>query len=286
MPFTTSRSARIWYEAYGRGPSIVLIHGGLLEPMDANRFWVATGIVDSLVRSGFRVIIYDRRFSGGKTVAPMGVHSWDIEAADISAVTTATNDRRVHIIAGSNGVSAAIRFATVYPNRVCSLTLCWPTPPDNEPLHDGFQEAHSLVATHGTSAYIDAVRGPSGDVNQWLPFQHVLVQKDAVTERFRCTAPNDAANIFTRCDELLLTSDVLRGVSSEDLEALGQAGIPAVVFPADPEDRFHTREIACELASRIACAKLVSGTLVSLSPLFPQFLDVFTARVVEHLRSS
>lgn len=44
MPFAQSGNARIWYDTAGDGEPVVLVHGGLLEAMDAHRFWIAPGI--------------------------------------------------------------------------------------------------------------------------------------------------------------------------------------------------------------------------------------------------
>lgn len=263
----------------------MLVHGGLLEPMDAGRFWVEPGIADTLTRDGFRTTIYDRRFSGGKTTAPIDEHSWDIEADDLLVVLATTDAQHTHIIAGSNGVSVAIRFAATYPARVRSLTLCWPTPPDNELLHAMFQQAISMIEEHGPSAYVDAVRQTPQGRNHRLLFRHLLERDSPVVENFKQMPVERAATLLARSEDLLLTGNILRGVSGNDLETVGQARIPTIVLPADPEDRFHTLAIAEKLASELRGANLVPGTPVSPSPLFADHLDEFISPVAEHLRN-
>ena len=39
---------------------VLLIHGGLAESMDAERFWVRPGIVNALAQAGFVVAAPDR----------------------------------------------------------------------------------------------------------------------------------------------------------------------------------------------------------------------------------
>ncbi len=41
-------------------PPVVLIHGGLGEAMDANRFWIRPGVLEGLRAAGFDVTAPDR----------------------------------------------------------------------------------------------------------------------------------------------------------------------------------------------------------------------------------
>ena len=46
-------------------PPIVLIHGGLGEGMDADRFWFRPGVVGGLRAAGFFVVAPDRETTPG-----------------------------------------------------------------------------------------------------------------------------------------------------------------------------------------------------------------------------
>jgi pimeloyl-ACP methyl ester carboxylesterase len=91
----------------------LLVHGGLAEAMDARRFWVDPGVVDGLRAAGFTVIAPDR------DTTPT---SWVAAADDAAAAIT---DPSV-VIAGSNGVSVALRLALDAPRLVERLVLAWP----------------------------------------------------------------------------------------------------------------------------------------------------------------
>jgi pimeloyl-ACP methyl ester carboxylesterase len=94
--------------------SLFLIHGGLWEDMDAERFWRKPGIVAGLERDGFVVVAPDRV----RTAT-----SWHSETEHVAA---ALPDDPVVVIAGSNGCSVAVRLALARPDRVDRLVLAWP----------------------------------------------------------------------------------------------------------------------------------------------------------------
>ena len=96
------------------GPPVVLVHGGLPhEGMNAQQFWLDTGVVAALVVAGADVAAPDRMPDPA---------DWRDEAAHLAAFleTGAT------VIAGSNGCSAALRLALDHPELVGRLALCWP----------------------------------------------------------------------------------------------------------------------------------------------------------------
>jgi len=134
MPFAPNAEAAIWYDDDGASDAgearetVLLVHGGLFDPMDGARFWRAPGVVSDLVAAGYRVLTPDRRFHG-RTTTPFAAHSWAREASDLLAVVRQGGLARVHVVAGSNGCSAALRLALLAPETVASLALCWPAAP-------------------------------------------------------------------------------------------------------------------------------------------------------------
>lgn len=94
--------------------TLLLVHGGLWEDVDAERFWLAPGITGALESRGFEVIAPDRLRRAS---------NWQ---QDADHLVPALTDHRVTIIAGSNGCSAAVRLALTLPERVAGLVLAWP----------------------------------------------------------------------------------------------------------------------------------------------------------------
>jgi len=97
-----------------RNLAVLLVHGGLWDDMDADRFWALPGITGGLRRQGFTVL------------APNRLHrppNWDAEAVHLAAFLP---EQPVAAVAGSNGCSAAVHLALTFPNRIARLLLAWP----------------------------------------------------------------------------------------------------------------------------------------------------------------
>jgi pimeloyl-ACP methyl ester carboxylesterase len=80
--------------------TLLLVHGGLWDDMRADGFWGRTGVLAGLVERGQHVLAPDR---------PYRAPSWSVEAQALAdEVPQAAS---VSLLAGSNGCSAAVRFA-------------------------------------------------------------------------------------------------------------------------------------------------------------------------------
>lgn len=122
--------------------TLLLVAGGLWDDMTADGFWVRTGVVAGLVERGQRVLAPDR---------PYRAPSWSVEAQALSdEVPEAAS---VSVLAGSNGCSAAVRFALAEPGRVDALILAWP-PVAGDPEVDQWQR-QTFVDGGATDAVID-----------------------------------------------------------------------------------------------------------------------------------
>jgi pimeloyl-ACP methyl ester carboxylesterase len=95
--------------------TVLLIHGGLWEDgMDADRFWAAPGISAGLERAGLTVLAPNRL---------RRPPDWD---AEVEHLAPALPGHPVHVVAGSNGCSVAVRLASAFPDRIGRLLLAWP----------------------------------------------------------------------------------------------------------------------------------------------------------------
>ena len=93
--------------------TVLLIHGGLGEDIGADRFWVQPGVVAGLDALGFDVLAPDR------TTTPV---SWPGSATDLAPLLAGPST----VVAGSNGVSVALRLALDHAEQVERLVLLWP----------------------------------------------------------------------------------------------------------------------------------------------------------------
>lgn len=106
----------------------MLVHGGLWEDMDAERFWVRPGIVAALEERGIDVVAPDRVVRPG---------SWAEEVEHLRPLLPAGP---VTLVGGSNGCSVVARIAVEEPDRVARLVLAWPAT-----AHDAEVDAWTLA---------------------------------------------------------------------------------------------------------------------------------------------
>ncbi|MGH3756521.1 hypothetical protein [Actinophytocola sp.] len=104
--------------------TVLLVHGGLWDGVDAEFFWHRPGVTSALGDRGFAVLAPDRlaRAAG-----------WDSEAEHLARQL----DEPATVVAGSNGCSAAARLAVGRPDLVERLVLAWPTTA-NDPEVDAY----------------------------------------------------------------------------------------------------------------------------------------------------
>jgi pimeloyl-ACP methyl ester carboxylesterase len=106
--FVQSDGARIWYAAWGCGPAVVLLHGGLGNAGN----WGYQ--VPALVRAGHRVVAIDTRGHGRSTWdgRPFGYAQL---ASDVVAVLRAAGVERAHVVGWSDGAVVALMLAAAEP---------------------------------------------------------------------------------------------------------------------------------------------------------------------------
>jgi pimeloyl-ACP methyl ester carboxylesterase len=126
--------------------SLILVHGGLWDDMTAQRFWVRPGVVAGLAERGRQVLAPNR---------PYRAPNWAIEAQALADELPEAES--VCVLAGSNGCSAAIRFALAEPGRVDALILAWPAAAGDPELDQA--ERRNLAELGATAADIDDLLG-------------------------------------------------------------------------------------------------------------------------------
>jgi pimeloyl-ACP methyl ester carboxylesterase len=290
MPIVETDGALLWRDERGQGESVLLVHGGLFDPMNGERFWIAPGVADELAAAGYRVLTPDRRYSVGRTTSDFRAHSWDIEAADLAASIASAGDAAAHIIAGSNGCSAAIRLALTQPERVRSLTLCWPVSPDNAALLAQFERSAAFVEATGPAGYLAELRAHGlprpGEERPGFPYGAALLHDARLATSFLAQSPPAAAEALRATGAALLPGELLRGVARADARRLLGCGLPLAIVPPEPEDAAHTRAAAETLASALPGASVTAGVPVTPSPLFARSRADFATTLLHTLRGA
>ncbi len=96
--------------------TVLLVHGGLWELMDAQAFWGTPGITAALTTVGLTVVAPDR---------PKRPSDWSVEVEALGEYL-ADRDEPLTIVGASNGCTAAARLTLLYPSLVDRLMLAWP----------------------------------------------------------------------------------------------------------------------------------------------------------------
>jgi pimeloyl-ACP methyl ester carboxylesterase len=111
--FVQNGDARISYTAYGNGPALVLLHGGLSSGLD----WL--GEIPAFARK-FAVVVINLRGHADSSLGDASF-SYDLLATDVAAVLDKLKIQRASILGWSDGANAGLLFALDYPDRIDRL---------------------------------------------------------------------------------------------------------------------------------------------------------------------
>ena len=130
MPYVTNNGVRIHYETVGRGPPIILAHGGAGN----STMWKQAGYVDGL--RGYRCILVDRRGCGlSEKPRDATGYSMEEQVSDIVAVLDALHIRRAIYWGYSAGGSVGFAMVARHPDRVAAFIAAGA---DSKPYHEQF----------------------------------------------------------------------------------------------------------------------------------------------------
>ena len=133
-PVEGRTASGIAYDVRGSGPTVVLIHGGILD----RRMWNNEAHEWA---SRFRVVRYDLRGHGRSDNITTPFSAID----DLASVLDAVGARRAHLVGLSLGSRVALDFALTHPDRVDRLVLAGPFP-SGMPVTERIPGLDSLIA--------------------------------------------------------------------------------------------------------------------------------------------
>lgn len=111
------KEVKIFYQDYGEGQPVVLIHGWPLS----HSSWETQ--LPAIVNAGFRCIAYDRR-GFGKSDAPWDRYDYDTLASDLDALITQLDLHHAVIIGFSMGGGEVVRYLTNFgKERIAKAAL-------------------------------------------------------------------------------------------------------------------------------------------------------------------
>ena len=109
-----TNGAGIWYAAYGAGPPVILLHGGI---GNSRNFGFQ---VPALVAAGYRAIVIDSR-GHGRSTRDGQPYSYRLMAADTRAVMDVLGITAAAIVGWSDGACTGLVMARETPGRVTGL---------------------------------------------------------------------------------------------------------------------------------------------------------------------
>lgn len=112
--YVQSADAKIYYEVYGRGTPIVLLHGGIMGAIDEMH-----DFIDRLSRE-YQVIAIATR-GHGKSEIGRGPITYEQKGNDIIAVINAVTEDSVILLGFSDGAYTGYKVASMYPDKVKKL---------------------------------------------------------------------------------------------------------------------------------------------------------------------
>jgi pimeloyl-ACP methyl ester carboxylesterase len=122
MPIAEVNHRRVYYEVFGDGDPVFLLHHGF----GSTKMW--KNIFPRFVLAGYRVILYDRRGFGQSEA---GDGFWDFYESDLCRVDSveelgglkqALGIGKCHLVGQCEGGVVAVDYAVKYPDEVQTLT--------------------------------------------------------------------------------------------------------------------------------------------------------------------
>lgn len=106
--------ARLWYASCGKGPAVILLHGGLGH--SGNWGHQASALADA----GYRVVLIDSR-GHGRSTRDAQPYSYERMAADVLVVMDELALKKACFIGWSDGACTALIFADRHPERTAGV---------------------------------------------------------------------------------------------------------------------------------------------------------------------
>lgn len=111
--YVTANGVRLYYESYGQGPPLLLLHG------NGESITSFDNQIGAFAKS-YRVIAVDSR-DQGQSAATHGKLTYDLFADDMRALLDSLHVPAAHIVGWSDGGNTGLSMAVRYPTRVKSL---------------------------------------------------------------------------------------------------------------------------------------------------------------------
>lgn len=259
MPFAQIEGIKTRYEVLGEGPPLLLLapvgFDDAISRRWADRVWRGFRPVEALTPY-FRVIIYDRRESGGSggCIEPL---SWALCARHAKGLLDYLGVDQAYLLGGCVGCSVALALAAEFPERCRALLLHWPVGGYHW-LSRGranFERHIAFVREHGLKGVAELARRSKifwsdPDAGPW---SSIIATDDAFAEAYVSQEPEQYLRIVEQSRDNLFSDTMPAGATCEQLVAMK---VPAFIMPGN--DVLHTTSCAQILRELMPLATLSS----------------------------
>jgi len=245
MGYADVNGTRLYYEEFGTGHPLVLIHGFTLDM----RMWDEQV---SAFAKDYRVVRYDLR-GFGQSALPSGETYTHHE--DLRALLTHLDIHQAHLLGLSLGAAVAVSFALNYPQTTSSLTLASPS------ALPGFMWPDQL------KRQFTAINEAARDDNLALAKSRWLDM-----EWFRPARSNPG--LASRLEQIVddysgwhfIHHNPVRSVRPSENERLGEVEVPTLILIGQFDLTFYNHPLADRLAQVVRRSKKVVMTGVGHMP--------------------
>ena len=112
--YVQAGDAKLYYEVYGQGDPIILLHGGIMGSISE-----MTEFINNL-KSNYQVIAMATRGHGKSEIGTAPI-TYELKANDVMAVINAVTEDSVIILGFSDGAYSGYKVASMYPEKVKKL---------------------------------------------------------------------------------------------------------------------------------------------------------------------
>jgi pimeloyl-ACP methyl ester carboxylesterase len=264
--YLLTNGSRIYYEDFGRGPAIILIHDGLAH----GEVWEQQV---AAFAEHYRVVSYDRR-GYGRSDAPTQPYS---NIDDLEALLSELDIDNATLIGSSSGGALAINFALTHPGKVDALVLVGA-------VVNGMGYSSHFVR-RGYSLF-----GPDiqTTVDRMVNDQyHIAPENTAARDRLRELLTKHPRNLEFGKFRLMVEPDF------SALERLPEIGVPTLIIGAEadiPDVHVHAGALDAGIAGAARVVIPNAGHLVYLeqpaafNEAVLEFLSLLSLRLEDRLR--
>lgn len=228
--FAEVNGTRLFYETLGKGPTVVLIHGGLVD----SRLW--DDQMKQLAKR-HKVLRYDLRSFGKSTTATAPFSHIE----DLRALLDFLHINKATLVGLSLGGMIAADFALEYPDRVERLVL----------VDAGLRGDKQPPPRDAKEAYEAIQRGaePFADVAMRSDFYRAVKQNSAIYKRLRGMVIDNFRS--------LASPPLWRYPETPTIDRLGSISAQTLVVVGAQDDQ-RLKNISDLLAAKIPSARLVT----------------------------